>query len=102
MHNVLGDGTNEDEDEIINDSVGMEDAAKSDNGDGGVMDDIDLGQDGDARQFPPNIQLRGGAINSDEESIEDIAENMEMEVEMVEEADFEEENDPFKRAEKCP
>ena len=36
MRDVLGDGTNENEDELINDSVGMEDATRSDNGDGGL------------------------------------------------------------------
>ena len=53
---VLNDGMNEDEDEIMNDSVGMEDDNKSDNGDGGVVNDMDLGEYGAAWQsFPKNI-----------------------------------------------
>ena len=48
---VLGDGTNEYEDEIINYSVGMEDATKSDNGDGRVVNAMDLGEDGAARRY---------------------------------------------------
>ena len=48
---VLDDGTNEYEDEIINDSVGMEDATKSDNGDGRVVNAMDLGEDGAARRY---------------------------------------------------
>ena len=47
---VLNDGMNEDEDEIMNDSVGMENDNKSDNGDGGVANDMDLGEDGTDRQ----------------------------------------------------
>ena len=88
MRDVLGDGTNEDEDERINDSVGMYDATQSDNGDGGIVNDMDLGDDGAARRFFPNIRLR--AIDSDEDSVEDIVEDMEMEAEVVEEEDFEE------------
>ena len=56
MQDLLGDGTNEDEDERINDSVGREDATQSDNGYAGVVNDMDLGEYGAAWQsFPKNI-----------------------------------------------
>ena len=51
MRYVLGNGTNKYEDEIINDSVGMEDATKYDNGDGRVVNAMDLGEDGAARRY---------------------------------------------------
>ena len=72
MWDVLGDGTNEYEDLIINDSVGMEDATKYDHVDGEVVNDMDLGEHGASRRSFPNILLRVRAIDSDEESIKDI------------------------------
>ena len=63
---------------------------------------MDLGEDGAASRFPPNIRLRGSDIDSKEEYVEDIVQDMVMEVEVVEEEDFEEDDNPFKRAEKCP
>ena len=99
---VFSEGTNEDEDERINDSVGREDATQSDNGYAGVVNDMDLGEDGAARRSFPNIRLRGSAIDSYEDSVEDIVEDMEMEAEVVEEEDFEEDDNPFKRSKKCP
>ena len=53
MQDLLGDGTNEDEDERINDSVVMQDATQSYNGDGGVVNDMYLGEDGAVRQYFP-------------------------------------------------
>ena len=41
MRYILGDGTNEDEDERIKYSVRMEDATQSDNIDGGIVNDMD-------------------------------------------------------------
>ena len=46
---------------------------------------MDLGEDGAARRFPPNIRLRGSAIDSEENYVEDIVQDMVMEVEVVEE-----------------
>ena len=63
---------------------------------------MDLGEDGAASRFPPNIRLRGSAIDSEENYVEDIVQDMVMEVEVVEEEGFEEDDNPFKRAEKCP
>ena len=85
MRNLLGDGANEEEYEIINGSVSMEDATQYDNGYGGVVKDMDLGKDGAARRFPPNIRLRGSTIYSDKDSIDNIVEDMEMEAEVIDE-----------------
>ena len=79
MRYVLGNGTNKYEDEIINDSVGMEDATKSDNGYGGVVNDMELGEYSTARWSSPNIRLRGSDIDYDKYSLEEMVEYMEME-----------------------
>ena len=95
---VLGDGTNEYEDEIINDSVGMEGATQSDNGDGGVVNDMDLEENGAARRSLPITRLRGSAVDSDEDYVED----MEMKAEVVEEEDFDEDEKPLKGLRNAP
>ena len=83
IRNVFIYGTNEDEDERINDSVGMEDATQSDNGYVGVVNDMNLGEDGAARRYLPNICLRFIAIDFYEDSVEDILKDMETEAEVI-------------------
>ena len=102
IRNVFIYGTNEDEDERINDSVGMEDATQSDNGYVGVVNDMNLVENGASIWYLPNTILSGRAIYSDEDSVEYIVEGMEMEDEVVEEEDSEEYDNSLKRAEKCP
>ena len=70
MRNLLGDGANEEEYEIINGSVSMEDATQYDNGYGGVMNYMDLGYNGAASQYFPNIRLRGIAIDYGEDHVD--------------------------------
>ena len=40
------------------------------------MNYMDLGEDGAASRFPPNIRLRGSAIDSDEDYVEDIVKDI--------------------------
>ena len=74
MQDLLGYGTDEYEDEKTNDSVGMQDSTKSNNGDGRVVNDMDLGDDGDARRSLPNIHLIGRTIDYEEDYVEDVLE----------------------------
>ena len=63
---------------------------------------MDLEEDSAARQSFPNIRLRGEAVDSDEDYVQDIVEDVETEADVIKEEDFEEDDNPFKRAEKCP
>ena len=54
----------------------MEDDTQSDNGYGGVVNEMDLGEDGASRRSFPNIRLRGSAIDSDEDYVEDIVKDI--------------------------
>ena len=65
------------------------------------MNDMYLGEDVAARRYLPIMHLRGSAIDSDEDSVEEIVEDMEMEAEVVEEEYFEEDDNSLERAEKC-
>ena len=50
----------------------------------------------------PQKHLICSSIDSDEDSVSEIVKDMEMEAEVVEEGYVEEDNNPLKRAEKCP
>ena len=102
MWYVLGDGTNEYKYEIINYSVVMEDDTQYNNGDREVVNDMDLGEDGAARRSFLRTCLRVRAIDYDEYSVDEIVEDMKTKSEVVEEEYFEEDDNPLKRADKCP
>ena len=61
----------------------MEDATQSNNGYVGVVNDMNLGEDGAARRYLTNICLRFIAIDFYEDSVEDILKDMETEAEVI-------------------
>ena len=63
-----------------------------------VVNDMDLEEDSAARQSFPNIRLRGEAVDSDEDYVQDIVEDVETEADVIKEEDFEEDDNPGMRS----